>query len=96
MYLLLGNSQMERSDYDGAIKSFEHARAQMRHNEGWSLSVVSLVSFLVSVLHRIQVASDRYPDGNLMISTSRFNSVCVTPYMQRVARMMHANIFSKL
>ena len=34
MYLLLRNLQMERSDYDGAIQSFEHAQAQMLHNEG--------------------------------------------------------------
>ena len=49
MYLLLGNFQMERSDYKGAIQSFEHARAQMQHNEGGSLLVVSLVSPLMGV-----------------------------------------------
>ena len=53
MYLLLGNLQMERSDYEGAIQSFEHARAQIRHNESRSLLVVSLVSFLVGGLYRI-------------------------------------------
>ena len=56
MYLLLGNFQMERSDYDGAIQSFEHARAQMRHDEGRPLLVVSLVSFLVGVLQRTKIA----------------------------------------
>ena len=35
---------MERSDYERAIQSFEHGRAQMRHYEGQSLSVVSAVS----------------------------------------------------
>ena len=53
MYLLLGNLQMERSDYDGAIKSFKHARAQMRYDESCPLLVASLVSFQVGVLHRI-------------------------------------------
>ena len=53
MYLLLRNLQMECSDYDGAIKSFEHARAQMLYDEGRPLLVASLVSFLVGVLHRI-------------------------------------------
>ena len=56
MYLLLGNSHMERSDYEGAIQSFEHARAQMRHYGGRPLLVVSLVSFLMGLLQRIEIA----------------------------------------
>ena len=56
MYLLLGNFQMERGDYEGAIQSFEHARAQIRHDEGRLFLVVSLVSFLVGVLQRIEIA----------------------------------------
>ncbi|KAF8546059.1 WD40 repeat-like protein, partial [Imleria badia] len=44
MYLLLGNSQMETSDYEGAIQSFEHARDQMRYHTSRPLFVVSLIS----------------------------------------------------
>ena len=46
---------MERSDYEGATQSFEHARVQMRYYEGRSLSVVSLVSFPMGVLQRIEI-----------------------------------------
>jgi hypothetical protein len=96
MYLLLGNFQMERSNYDGAIQLFERGQAQMRHYGGRPLLVVSLVSFLVGVLQHTEsfTDADRYPDGNLMISTSRFNSVCVKLCTQRVARWMQANLFS--
>ena len=71
MYLLLGNSHMERSNYEGAVRSFERAQAQMRHDEGRSLLVISLVGFLMVVLQRIQILTgfDRYPDGNLIILT---------------------------
>ena len=55
MYLLLGNSHMEHSDYEGAIQSFERAQAQMRHDEGRSLLVISLVGSLMAVLQRIQI-----------------------------------------
>jgi hypothetical protein len=63
---------MERSDYEGAIQSFEHARAQMRHYKSPPLLVVSLVSFLMCVLQPIETAHDldRYPDGNLILSIS--------------------------
>ena len=47
---------MERSDYERAIQSFEHARAQMRHYEGRPLLLVSLVSFLMGILQRIEIA----------------------------------------
>ena len=50
MYLLLGDSRMENSDYEGAIKSFELARAQLRPFPSESLFVVALVSPLTSVL----------------------------------------------
>ena len=56
MYLLLGNSHMERSDYEGAIRSLEHAQAQMRHYECRSLLVVSLVRILMVVLQHIEIA----------------------------------------
>ena len=46
MYLLLGNSRMESSDYEGAIESFELARARLRPFSSQSLFVVALVSFL--------------------------------------------------
>ncbi|KAF8555002.1 hypothetical protein OG21DRAFT_1603126 [Imleria badia] len=44
MYLLLGNLQMESSNYEGAIQSFEHAHAQMRHHTSRPLLFVSLIS----------------------------------------------------
>ncbi|KAF8546581.1 hypothetical protein OG21DRAFT_1102783 [Imleria badia] len=44
MYLLLGNTQMERNDITAAIQSFEHGRAQIRHHTSLTLSVVSLIS----------------------------------------------------
>ena len=50
MYLLLGNSHMESGDYEGAIRSFELARAQLRPFPSQSLFVVALVNFLTSVL----------------------------------------------
>ena len=68
MYLLLGNSYMERSNYEDAIQSFEHARAQMRYY-GDQLLLVSLVSLLMGILQD-HSPTDRYPDGNLTISTS--------------------------
>jgi hypothetical protein len=56
MYLLLGDSHMERSDYDHAIQSFKQARAQMRPYGGQPLLVVSLVNFLIGLLQRIEIA----------------------------------------
>ncbi|KAF8430510.1 hypothetical protein L210DRAFT_3764535 [Boletus edulis BED1] len=44
MYLLLGNSQMECGDHDGAIQSFEHARAQKRDYLGPPLFAISLIT----------------------------------------------------
>ena len=46
---------MERGDYEGATRLFEHAQAQMQQNEGRSLLVVSLVSFIIRVLQRIEI-----------------------------------------
>ena len=54
MYLLLGNSQMEANNYKGAIQSFERAKAQMRHHTSRPLFMVSLVSFLMATLQRIE------------------------------------------
>ena len=56
MYFLLGSSHMERSDYESAIQSFERAQAQMRHYEGRSLLVVSLVGLPMGVLQCIEIA----------------------------------------
>ena len=47
---------MERSDYEGAIQSFERAQAQVRHYEGRSLLVVSLVGLPRGVLQYIEIA----------------------------------------
>ena len=45
MYILIGKSHMERSDYDGAIQLFEHARARLKHYGGRPSFVIPLVSF---------------------------------------------------
>ena len=47
MYLLVGNSRMESNDYEGAVESFGHARAQLRDHTSGSLSMISLVSVLM-------------------------------------------------
>ncbi|KAF8435972.1 hypothetical protein L210DRAFT_3549697, partial [Boletus edulis BED1] len=44
MYLLLGNSQMECSDHDSAIQSFERAQAQKRDYLGPPLFAISLIT----------------------------------------------------
>ncbi|KAF8142122.1 hypothetical protein EV363DRAFT_1150633 [Boletus edulis] len=44
MHLLLGDSRMEIGDYEGAIRSFERARAQTRYQTSRALLVVSLIS----------------------------------------------------
>ncbi|KAF8417750.1 hypothetical protein L210DRAFT_3580341, partial [Boletus edulis BED1] len=44
MYLLLGNSQMECGDHDGAIQSFERAQAQMRDYLGPPLFAILLIT----------------------------------------------------
>ena len=58
MYLLLGNSRMETGDYNGAIQSFERARAQMRPHPSRALLVVSLVSSPMAILHRMGMTCD--------------------------------------
>ncbi|KAF8415520.1 hypothetical protein L210DRAFT_3585881, partial [Boletus edulis BED1] len=71
MYTRLGNSQMQCNDYEGAIQSFERARAQMQYHTTRPLFVVSLVRYLISITATCLLAvSDRSLDGNLMISTS--------------------------
>ncbi|KAF8550490.1 hypothetical protein OG21DRAFT_1513946 [Imleria badia] len=44
MYLLLGKLQLEKSNYESAIQSFEHARTQTRSCVGPDLSAISLIS----------------------------------------------------
>ena len=56
MYLLLGNSRIESCDYEGVIRLFEHARAQMQPHLGQGLSMVSLVSFLMAIFQHIETA----------------------------------------
>ena len=58
MYLLLGNSRMESRDYEGAIRSFEHAQAQMRPHSSRALLVISLVRSLMAVLLHIETTCD--------------------------------------
>ena len=49
---------------------------------------------LISGVCQMHSLSDRYLDGNLMISTSQSDSVCVKHCMQRVAQMMQVTSFS--
>jgi hypothetical protein len=58
MYLLLGNLQMEHSDYEGAIQSFERALAQIRPHASQGLSVVSLVGSLMVILQPTEMTCD--------------------------------------
>ncbi|KAF8552355.1 hypothetical protein OG21DRAFT_1511593 [Imleria badia] len=44
MFLLLGNSRVERGDFNVAIQLFERAQAQTRYHTSQALSVVSLIS----------------------------------------------------
>ena len=56
MHLSIGISLVENSDYEGAIRSFELARAQMRHHRSRPLFVVSLVCLLGAILERNDIA----------------------------------------
>ncbi|KAF8546871.1 hypothetical protein OG21DRAFT_1027557 [Imleria badia] len=60
MYLLLGNSQMDKGDFTAAIQSFEHGRAQMRHHTSRTLFVISLVGLLIAT-----IVMYRYPSPSL-------------------------------
>ena len=84
MYLLLGNSHMGRSNYESAIQSFGRARAQMRCYGGGPLLVLSLVSPLVAVLQRIEIAHRL-----CQISGWNFDNLHVT-IRQRLCEALHA------
>ena len=84
MFLLHGNSHTKRGDYEGAIQLFEHAQAQMRHYEGRSLLVISLVSFLMGVLQRIEITHRLR-----QISGWRFDNLDVT-IRQRLCEALYA------
>ena len=58
MYLLLGNLRLESGDYKGSIQLFERARARARYYTSRALSVVSLVSFLMAILERMEMSYD--------------------------------------
>jgi len=47
---------MESGDYKSAIRSFERARAQMRPYASQALSVISLVSFLMTIAQYVRSA----------------------------------------
>ena len=95
MYLLLGNLRMEAGDYKDAIQLFERACAQTRPHASQALSVVSLVSFLMAISHRIDHLAifGRYLDGTLTILTSRFDNVFVKPCMPPVASGRQASLY---
>ena len=58
MYLLLGDSRMESSDYKGAIHSFERAQSQMRHFAGSRILTISLVSSLPTIWQPVNNGRD--------------------------------------
>ena len=78
---------MESGDYADAIQLFERARAQMRPHTSQALLLISLVSFQMAILQRIQHLAilGRYLDGNLTILTLRSDNVFVKPCMPPVA-----------
>ena len=84
MYLLLGNSHMESSDYARAIQSFERARPQSQHLTNQSLLVVSLVSFLTAILQHIQINHPLY-----QISGWKFDDLGIT-IRQRLCEALYA------
>ena len=84
MYLLLGNSCMETRDYEGAIRSFERARAQMRTHSSRALLVISLVSSLTAIFQRIEMT---YSPGQ--ISGWRLDDFDIT-IRQRLCEALYA------
>ena len=94
MHLLLGNSRVKKGNYDGAIRSFERARALLRPHTSRALSMISLVSFPTTILQPIEIdRGARYLDGNLMILTLRSVSVFVKPCMPRVGGTRQASLY---
>ena len=85
MYFLLGNSCMERSDYEGAIQSFEHAQAQNQYCISPHLWTISLVRFLLAMRY-IFMTFDRFPVGILMPWPSRSKNTSLLPVMQQVVQ----------
>jgi tetratricopeptide (TPR) repeat protein len=84
MYLLLGNLRMESGDYEGAIRSFERARAQIRPRTSRALLVVSLVSSLTAVLQRIEMTYELW-----QISGWKFDDLDIT-VRQRLSEALYA------
>ena len=84
MYLLVGNSHMEHNNYEGAIQSFERARASLRHHTSRLVSVVSLVSFLTAI-----IATYRASHLLRQISGWTFNDLCIT-IRQRLCEALFA------
>ncbi|KAF8435985.1 hypothetical protein L210DRAFT_3505969 [Boletus edulis BED1] len=75
---------IERSDYEGAIQSFESARAQIRHYENRPLLVVSLVRLSMAVLHCVEIAYDL-----LYMSGWKFDDLNIT-IRQRLCESLYA------
>ena len=86
---------MENGDYTSAIQLFERARAQTGRHASQALSVVSLVSFLMAILQRIEHLAilGRSLDGTLTILASRFDNVFVKPCMLPVASRRQASLY---
>ena len=84
MYLLLGKSRVERGNSEGAIRSFERARAQLRPHTSRALKMVSLVSFPAAILQRIDI--DRH---RRQISGWKFDDLDIT-ISQRLCEALYA------
>ena len=76
---------MENSDYEGAIQLFERARAQMLHHPSQPLLLVSLVSFVTVMLHRIEISHPLF-----QISGWKFDDLSIT-IQQRVCEALYAS-----
>ena len=85
MYLLHGNLRMKNGNHEGAIRSFDRARAQLRPHTSRALSMISLVSFPTAILQRIEI--DRH---RCQISGWKFDHLGIT-IRQRLCEALYAS-----
>ena len=92
MFPLVGNSHMENSDYEATILSFRACTSSNTTPHEW-IALGGLTGKLPNNwTSKLFTFFDRYPDGNLMISTPRYHNICMTPCMRRVAQKMPSTI----
>ncbi|KAF8551263.1 YVTN repeat-like/Quino protein amine dehydrogenase [Imleria badia] len=106
MYLLVGKLRMESRHYEGAIRSFERARAQMRAHTTQEFLVISLITGWkfddLGIRIRRHLCEAQYAAScakcqsrKLMISAPQFNKIYVKPYMRPVVASKQASLFSR-